>query len=393
MAFDSQNRPYLINNRNPGSYGQIRTRQEDGWKNLSFLDAIETANRPTRRELHARGQLVFDDADALYATVGGWLVYSSDFGASFSAYRCPGSLELRVGQNSLAMPPAIAQRTNIQDTPGVRWGSRSTLSIFLPTKVEGGLELGEPIWITDDCLIAGSDVHSGGTSFAVTTGLLTHLVYTKMPDDPAGGNPTYIATVDRRTRSVVAREFLVNAQPVQPDIHSHPTVAVDSRGYLHVIAGAHGQPFYYLRSLMPASITRGWTNPAEMAADQCYASLICDQGDRLHSVFRQWRPHATLGYQTKAAMSDNWSEVQTLVHGALRRDRWEYGIFFHRLFIDRNSVLYLSFTFYENHTTSKGQYPEALAVSEDGGKSWRLADEHSFTNRLSRGRGGKRRTE
>ena len=36
-------------------------------------------------------------------------------------------------------------------------------------------------------------------------------------------------------------------------------------------------------------------------------------------------------------------------------------------------TLYLSFTFYEMNTKEMGQYPRTLVMSEDNGKSWRLA--------------------
>jgi hypothetical protein len=57
-----------------------------------------------------------------------------------------------------------------------------------------------------------------------------------------------------------------------------------------------------------------------------------------------------------------------------------YGIFYHRLFIDRAGALYLSFTF---NATKGGTYPRALAVSEDGGGTWRLADTETFRRRIA----------
>lgn len=379
MAFDSKNRPYLLNNRNPASFGLIRTIRNGKWKSYSCLDAIKVSKRPAGRNLHAQGELVIDDSDCLYATIAGRLVYSSDLGESFQAYRCRGSLELRVGHNKLAAPPAICQTTNHKKVPGVRWGTRCTLSIILPVKTKDGLGLGDPIRVTDNCLAVGSGGHSGGTSWAVTTGRYTHLVYTEMAKTLDGFNPTFIATIDREKRTVIGKRFLVNAEPKKPDVHSRPTITVDSKGYLHVVSGSHGQPFFYFRSQTPDSITGGWTEPVQMAARQCYASLVCDKGDRLHSVFRQWAPHATLAYQSSPVGGLKWGASKTLVLGALKPGKYEYGIFYHRLFIDRASTLYVSFTFFEFRTDTKGNYPEALAVSRDGGKTWRLADEKTFT--------------
>lgn len=378
MAFDSHNRPYLINNRNPESFGTIHTVRNGAWLTRSCLAAIEDAKRPEKRNLHAPGELVIDDDDCLYATMAGHLVYSNDLGETFSAYPCRGTLELRVGPNALAAPPAVCQRTGTTyvDRDVARWAARGTLSVLLPSKTDSGLELGDPIQITDNCMTAGSGGHSGGTSFAVTVDHLTHLVYAETPDNlKDGGNPIYIATVDRTTRTVVARQFLVNAMPKKPDVHTRPTITVDTRGYLHVLSGSHGQPFYYLRSLKANDITGGWTEPVQLIGRQCYASIVCDQDNRLHSVFREWLPHASLGYSSAAVTDADgaWSKPKTLVHGALKRGKYEYGIFYHRMFIDRASTVYVNFTFFEFGTGSDGQYPEALIASDDVGKTCRLA--------------------
>ena len=47
----------------------------------------------------------------------------------------------------------------------------------------------------------------------------------------------------------------------EPDLHSTPVIAADGRGILHVLTGAHTQPFYYLRSLAPDTVAGGWTKP------------------------------------------------------------------------------------------------------------------------------------
>ncbi|MCB1163871.1 MAG: BNR-4 repeat-containing protein [Candidatus Krumholzibacteriia bacterium] len=396
IAFDSHNRPYVMNARDPERYGIVSTLEDGRWVDRPCLDALRAKSpgfaRPGKRVPHAMGELVLDDDDALYVTLDGVLLYSTDRGEHFRAYPLPSrasSLELRVGPGPFAGPPAIAVVTEPRGTPGVRWGKLSTLAVILPEKTGDGLRLGEPVHITDRCLVAGSGGHSGGTSFAVTRDGLTHLVWAEMPDSVDGqlavaGNPTYVGTVDRRTRRLVTRRHLVNAEPKVPDVHSRPTIAQDSAGYLHVIAGAHGQPFTYLRSLAPNDIEGGWTAALPMAERQTYASLVCDAGDRLHSVFRQWLPEATLGYQSKAAAAETWSPSRTLVFGALERGKSDYGIFYQRLAVDRRGNLYLAFTFWETHTENAGVYPEALAVSTDRGKSWRLAATAGMAEMIAR---------
>ena len=380
MAFDSRNRPYLINNRNSESFGKLRTVRNGKWLTRSFLDVLDKDKLPTKRWLHAMGELVIDDQDCLYATVRGKLIYSPDLGKTFKAYDCKGSLEIRSNSGSFPLPPVISQLTNVKKVEGMRWGGRSPLVVLLPKKTKDGLVLGEPIKVADDCMAVGSGGHSGGTSFAVTTGHRTHIVYALLPKDTKhGGNPIHIATIDRKTRTVIAKEFLVKAEPRNPDVHTRPTIAKDSKGYLHVLSGSHGQPFYYMRSLKPGDITGGWTKPVKMTGRQCYASIVCDQQDRMHSVFREWIPHASLGYSTATVENGKWRKPTTLVHGANPKGKYSYGIFYHRLFMDRASTLYLSFTFWEQNTKENGNYPEALAVSKDNGKSWHLASKDTFT--------------
>lgn len=387
MAFDSKNRPYLINNRNPTSFGLIRTVRNGEWVTVSLRPVLADGKQLTKRNLHAPGELVIDDADALYATIAETLIYSPDLGKTFKAYRCRGSLELRVGPNRLSAPPAICSTTGMryvdrgkeQERDMAWWAKRGTLSVLLPTKDKEKLELGAPIEISDNCQAAGSGGHSGGTSFAVTTARKTHLVYAELPKDVRnGGNPIYIATVDRETRTVVAREHLIVAPPQKADVHTRPTITVDSRGYLHVLSGSHGQPFFYLRSLKPNDITGGWTKPVRLTGRPCYASIVCDEHDRLHSVYRDWLPPPTLGYAAASAVDGKWGKSTTLVHGATLKKKNEYGIFYHRLFIDRASNLYVSFTFFEFGTGDKGNYPEALMVSKDEGKTWLLARKDTF---------------
>lgn len=383
MAFDSKNRPYIMNTRTAETFGKLYTIREGKWISTSFLSLIDEKIIPTEKKvtnLQAKGEMVIDDSDCLYATVKNHLIYSPDLGKSFKVYPCKGSLELRTSQRKFEYPPAICKLTDMRyvdrgekRTPKMAWwAKRGKLSVYLPVKTDDGLDLGEPILITENCMAAGSGGHSGGTSFAVTIGNLTHIVYAECPEDArAGGNPIYAATLDRNTRKIIEKKFLVNAPPKKTDVHTRPTITADSKGYLHVLSGSHGEPFYYLSSLKPEDISE-WSKPVKLTGRQCYASIVCDKNDKLHSVFREWIPHASLGYSTGKAKEGTWAKPQTLVHGANKKGKYEYGIFYHRLFIDRKSNLYISFTFFEFKSDIKGVYPEVLIISTDGGKTWRI---------------------
>jgi len=391
LAFDTRNRPYMFHSREPASFGYLLTLREGKWVQLSYLDALKKAFpkvKTPRWRQHAGGTMVIDDADALYAVLfveeegkqgrAVVLLYSPDLGKSFHAYRLPGTafLEIPVGHNKFDRPPAVGVLKFRKEYP-TRWTRYYVLSVLFPEKQGGGLALGEPVEVTQDCF--GISNHSGGYSFAVTTGKKTHVVYAEIPKKPRGGNPTFIATVDRAARKVIAKQFLVNAPPNTADVHSTPVVAVDSKGHLHAVTGAHGGSFYYLRSKEPDRIDAGWTKPARVSTGQTYATLICDKKDILHTVYRV---HPRLHYQHKPAAGDRWSARRVLVNPP--PGHRGYSIFYHRLFIDRAGALYLSFTFWETRTKSKGRYPRALAVSEDGGATWRLATAETFGRRARR---------
>lgn len=400
LAFDSRNRPYLFDTRDAQQNGTLTTLRDGKWVKRSFVDALRKAfpgftgflATPESRNVHSLGCMTIDDADALYAVVlirveGGRvrpaLVYSPDMCTSFQAYRLPGDpdqafLETRVGHNDLSRPPAIGLLKFRKPHPAP-WTAYYRLSVAVPVKKGRALEWPEPvsIHVTDNCF--GISNHSGGYSFAVTTGNLTHLAYAEIPADGKTGNPTFAATLDRQQRKVVARKFLFTAPPAVPDVHSTPVIAADARGYLHVIVGAHGQSFHYLRSRQPDQVGAGWTPPRPMGGRQTYAALVCDSKDALHAAFREWKGStvATLSTQSKPAAADAWPASTTLV-SAPGKQRG-YGIFYHRLFIDRRDALYLSFTF---NAQKGGSFPRALMVSEDGGRTWRQATTATFARRV-----------
>jgi hypothetical protein len=389
LAFDSRNRPYMFDTREPEHFGYILSLRDGKWVRLSCVDALRKAYpdmvAPQKRFNHALGSLAIDAEDGLYAIIrinkgpgrsGFLLLYSDDLGDHFHVYDLPGIafLETWTGHNDLDSPPAIGCLRWRKNHPA-QWTAYHDLEVFLTTRNQNGLSLGAPVHISSDCF--GVSNHSGGYSFAVTRGRQTHLAYVDIPVN-GKGNPTHVATIDRGERRVTARQFLVNAPPRKPDVHSTPVIAADSTGILHVLAGAHfKESFYYTHSLKPNTVAEGWSEPVAQNRDQTYATLLCDSSDRLHTVYRK---HPQLLYVHKPAGADKWSPPRELVRAPTGHKG--YTVFYHRLFIDRKDALYLSFTFYEFHTGDKGRYPRALAISEDGGKSWHLATTATIQSRV-----------
>lgn len=161
--------------------------------------------------------------------------------------------ELWVGHNESDGPPFLAfwQPSGL---PTVKGGQRNSLWVTQPRLEGEQLVLPRPIHITDECL--GLNKDSGGVSFAVTQGDTTFFVWPEASAPDSAGVPTYIAAYDHATGTVGDKQLLAMTPPAD-DLHNKPGICSDSEGYLHVVAGSHGRPILYTRSLTPLSIHAG----------------------------------------------------------------------------------------------------------------------------------------
>jgi len=399
LAFDAGNRPYMFDSRRVETFGRILTLRRGKWVRLSFLEALRKT-WPEVGPTHipwkdwGLGTMAFDKDNALYALIPAeikkgqprWiLVFSPDQGRSFQAHLIPGypCLEIPTRRGPLEYPPAIGTCRG-KSKKAAAWTNYNDFMVYVPSKKgKRRLVLGEPIKVTENNF--GMSNHSGGYSFAASVGERVHFVYAEVAPDKKG-NPTYAATIDRRHRKLIARKFLVKASPSGPDIHATPVICADSKGYLHVLSGAHGQSFFYLRSEKPDSVEDGWSEPVPAGTGQTYATLCADASGRLHSVFRT---HPVLRYVNKAPDAEKWSRPMDLARapGGHRG----YTVWHQRLFIDAADALYLSFTYMGNDQL-KDPYPRALIVSEDGGSTWKPASTETFMKRMAAWP-GRRRSE
>jgi hypothetical protein len=165
---------------------------------------------------------------------------------------------------------------------------------------------------------------------------------------------------------------------------------MDRRGHLHVLAGAHGAPFQYARSLKPNDASSGWTKPVSLGDGlrQTYIGLVCGADDTLHAVFRLWQSgkepfpashHATLAYQRKRP-DGPWEPPEILVVAAFS----EYSVFRHRLTIDRSGRPFLSYLYWSTfwfYRNDRFHVDRSLLMSPDGGQTWRFARQDDFHNR------------
>ena len=379
LYFDLENRPVTWT-----SEGLI-ARQKGEWRPVEYADS-DAPEHPGQPQMVC-SKVALDADGELYA-VGhgrdqGVLVHSADGGRTVRTYltgATGGSCDLEQwsGHNLPDGPPPVLHSVQVEADEDNLWRRICTLDLYLPRKTADGITTGEPIRISETSLGVGS--HSGIPSAVVSRGERVHVIWAE-PTDPAEdvpGVPTYAATYDRST-GVLGEPALIGYGAPPNDVHNRPSITMDSQGYLHGLAGTHGQPFQYARSLAPNDAGGGWTDPVPVGNRQTYIGLVCDPDDVLHLVYRMWRyneephplsHHATLAYQRKAP-GQPWSEPRVLVAAPFS----EYSIFYHRLTIDRRGRLFLNYDYWSTYWFYRTDHlgrRRAVMMSPDGGDTWKL---------------------
>lgn len=364
-------------------------------------------------------KIAFDTANQVYLLANSGktvaLLRSDDHGQTFTAHIIPAGenvahswdIEQFSGHNTSDQPPAVVRITRnsgkdadprtAKRVTNLHWRSTNDLELIVSEKNPSGkITFLPPVKLSSSAL--GSSMHSGIPSTIISRGSKTHVVWGEATDPAASikdvpGVPTYIATYDRKTKTV-GKPVFMNFGPPANDGHNTPSITMDSRGFLHVIVGTHGRPFIYLRSLKPNDAYSGWTEAIRTSQDdlaQTYVGLVCDDQDTLHLVFRLWitegKPgdrtfRATLAHQRKPVNGD-WEKPQLLIDAPFP----DYSVFYHRLTIDRHGVLFLSYDYwstfwlYRNDTrgpVSAGSgrpgigWGRSVIMSPDHGTTWQL---------------------
>jgi hypothetical protein len=416
VTFDKYNRPYIrYRTDDLDETGFIHTLRNNRWVELDFTATIK-ANFPSFQSFVKGGgwdgaAVVFDADDDLYTLVRirlndgkqvNLLLYSSDYGDTFKCYQLPSgvtSIEQRSGHSTLNRPPLIGLYSVRQDHPA-EYASYNFFHVLQPVKDGDELILSTPVLVTMDALPPSQ--HSGGASFAASSLDKAFITWAEATDPQIAyaGAPTYVATYDIQAGKIVDKTLLTYASPVN-DSHNTPGIVMDSKGYLHVISGAHGANFYYAQSLAPYN-TAEWTKPIAVLETgfagsiggsergrQTYLSFLADADDTLHIACRQWRQnkevyfdgslYGALSYQQKPA-GQPWGDAQVLIVPPTTT----YSIFYHKMSLDREGRLYLSYNFRTNvggynFETPVYQY-RAVITSADLGKTWQLATSQDFAN-------------
>jgi hypothetical protein len=398
--------------------GYFETLRDGQWVQRSFVEAVKDCYPNFQRFDRGAGwyytHAVFDDDDNMYSVIqvrldGGrntaGLLFSDDYGETFTCHDLPGqwpNIEVRTDMHGLPGPPLVATLQKVADHPTARWGAFYRLLITQPEVTEEGLELPEPVSVTEKCF--GMCEHSGGASLATTVGGRTHITWAEMRDeDDLPGSPTFAVTWERDTRTLGEPVFVGYAPPVN-DVHNTPGICADSEGYVHVVTGAHGDHFYHFKSKLPNDLSEGFEPGREMLdhgfthpsgdtkrpARQTYLGLVCDPDDTLHAAFRWWirdaedpyhpgKVYASLGYQ-KSTADGAWTDARKLVvavaHG--------YSNYHAKLAMDRDGRLYISYSYFNKQPNwVYGEKPShyafpAILTSGDGGETWELAETAHF---------------
>jgi hypothetical protein len=421
VTFGPDNEPYI---RTQGKKPMIQTLDKNGkWIKLDFTSAIK------KRFPHWNGKIasgefdderiIFDDKGNAYmlAATGRsnlhrvLLMFSNDRCRSWQIFPLSDTIFYRLerrGAKSLKHPPVIMH--------GDR--KRQSLEIIVPRLDENNkLSLPDPVTVSDNSLYAA--IHSGGEcveSAADKVFIVWPAVKKTVKAD--GSTPQYIAVYDRKTGKVSKPVLLgANGLEKQPDPHNVPSVAIDSKGYIHVILGAHHHPFKYTRSLKPLDINGGWTKPVYIGkcgnrkeGRYTYAAFYCDKKDNLHLISR-WagdRYIFRLVYMRKKPGLP-WEEQKYLVEPFKNN----YVCWYHKLTADRKDRLFLRYKTFVNHIDREtleaydkkwpkekikskqrgdwrgkpGQqiakfrvkaHDPVILISDDNGLSWRIAVSKDF---------------
>jgi hypothetical protein len=418
-TFDSMNRPYLRSRtRDINETGFIHTLRDGEWVKLDFTAFLKRTYPGFKGVLRGGGttdvRVIFDSEDRFYTLLTldlgnrrsqQVMLYSTDLGKSFGVVEIPAGAvpaEHSSGHNELKGPPFLMIGERVGDHPG-RWARLLRLTVTQPRWEGERIVIPEPVEVSRMLVSLGQ--HSGGSTFAVTRAGKTHFVWAEVDiEDKAPGTPTFVATYDQRTGRVSKPLFIAHAPPLN-NSHNMPGIVMDSRGFLHVVTGAHhGESFFYTRSLKPNDAS-GWTKPTPVlaggwralsgqeAGGQTYVSLVCDANDMLHLVFRHWQrgiekyPHlageerdqlAALSYQQKPATAAKWSAPRTLIIP----ERGIYSIYNQKLSLDRKGRLFLTATYFDRVLAERSEtdrfHRPMVMVSPDAGKSWRFAATEDF---------------
>jgi len=157
------------------------------------------------------------------------------------------------------------------------------------------------------------------------------------------------------------------------DNHCGPALALDKDQRLHVMLGAHHQPFRYLwtddlaRPQTQDYSSTHWSNPEVLGPEDTYPSLITDAAGTLHLLYRAGGERWQLWYRRKRP-GQGWEHPHVIAISPVAG----YNNFFHSISVGPGGALHLLFQFHYSLPGDK-LVPGRFAVylhSDDGGETW-----------------------
>jgi hypothetical protein len=434
-AFDAANRPYIRSrSADPHQTSFVHTLAGGTWTRLSLVRSLR-AQYPdfvqTEKGAAPTSRIVFDTGDRAYTLLRirlrdgsrrNVLLWSVDHCRTWRVAPLPDgavTCESWVGHNTIDGPPLllVSRVTSAVDTHTGKL--QRTLWAAQPRLVGDTVEV--PALTLVSSYSVGLGDAASTASPVVTHGPLSEIVWTETTARPGRGSPVYVATYDRSTGMLGPKVLVARTTPAN-DGHAQPGIVIDSQGYLHVIAGAHGREFQYVRSLLPGSAYAGWWPPEPTAttgyvtlgrtiteeARQTYLAFVCGPDDRLHIIYRQWRRnvddvfdgavYGALTYQRRDPLV-GWEPPQVVVVPPYA----DYSVFGQALGMDHEGRLYVSLSCLSGpegaarrvalaswrQAGSDGPEPplylrRMVLVSDDAGTTWRFAATQDFAAGIAR---------
>jgi len=348
----------------------------------------------------AEERVVFDASGDAYTIVktknhGDFLLHSKVDMENWDVYALPVEGIYRIEMTASDRPPVIFVLLN------------SVLSIIAPEKKDDGTlnNLSLIDLVTEEKWLFDGPSHSGVGDLTVTVDYKTHVVYgSRNPVEGMLGTPQYIVTYNHDDQTVTEPVLLGTTGKEatrKRDRHNGPAIVADSQGFLHVVLGSHQTPFKYRVSTIPNDST-AWIPAVEFSnpgGKETYVSLVVDQSDTLHLASRMVDDDGyCLHYMRKKRNDETWHEIGKLV--IPQPNRYHYGIWYHKLMIDRRGRLFLAYFYYaadkkdmtdeslesyrrkwpneEVAKASTNAHDPVILMSKDRGSSWNLATTKDF---------------
>ncbi len=399
-SFDARGRAYMVvdypfaraeppQTTVPGHYGRLMFLRDGVWR-FADLQAL------LRQHFGDEGSLVayskqpefIRDTDEMFLLVqyrrandrcALALVTSPDHGDSFSVhtieadYAAPYNriaTEHFAGHNSIGWPMLVGlsrqgqkPEERVVDYPGV-------LYYHILNKVNGHIVAVEHGTLSD-CASSNPIGSMYVTTQIVSTPSRIHIAWHETNIGvERGGNETYARTYDKRAGSWSEKTFVGPSA----DDHGFPAVALDSKGYIHILCGAHVSQVYYTRSTSPDDTSAFESlEPIPGVTKGTHLSFVCDLRDRLHLFFRdniEMGPERRgLSYTTR---DDTWSQPRRVANSPEQG----YCRMCNHLSMDQRGRLFLNYGYFTLNYRSEGKvegwYYPVLAYSTDRGETWSL---------------------